>query len=379
MTSYSKKQISKIRIVVIGPLPPPLAGTSVSFKLFCEYMQLNPDLYHLDIINSAPKDVGQRSLLNTNNLFTASRIIRLLLFRVVKADKVLLFGSHQFLVSMMPICLALAKAMRKPFYVRPFGGSLDKYYQGLSPAVRRYFHWVIGHTDGFIVETKNLNNYFNPLFGDKIHYVPGYRQIHKKDKLTSPTPGKASVLKLVYVGHIREEKGIFDLLASLQLLACDASFAIECDFFGPVYQAIAERFDCDVANCQGVNYCGVLQPEDVVPTIEQYDVFVFPSYYQGEGHPGVLIEAMMSGLPIVATEHNAIPELISHRVNGLLVSRRSPSELAAAIRLLIEDTELLATLAEQSYKMSTQYSSEQVIPAILTAIGLDQNNNTTQV
>jgi len=369
---------SKQKLVVIGPLPPPFAGTSVSFSLFCEYLTLNPDKYHLEVINSAPKELGRRSLFNVDNLFTASRILGQLLLKAGKADKVLLFGNDQFLISIMPVCLCIAKVMRTPFHVRVFGGSLDAYYLGLSPALRRYFHWVIGHTDGLIFQTRALRHFFYKHFGEKIHYVPGYRLMQKGCDSVPSRRGDSTNMKFVYVGHIREEKGIFVLLESFRLLAAEKAAAVECDLFGPVYPEIKERFEKELANCPGVNYRGVLQPEDVVATIRRYDAFVFPSFYRGEGHPGVLIEAMMSGLPIVTTEHKAIPELISHRVNGLLVPPRDPSALAVAIRLLIDDSELLAKLAEQSYKMSSQYSSREVIPIILSTIGFDVNERTIQ-
>ena len=364
---------SKSRILVIGPLPPPYAGTSVSFKLFCEYLQSHPDSFDVDIINSAPKELGQRSLLNMDNLLTAGRILGALLVRIRRADQVLLFGSHQFLVSLMPLCLSIARIMRKPFYVRPFGGSLDTYYCGLKPLVRRYFRWAIGHTNGLIVETRELTNFFSRIFGDKVHHAPGYRLMNKRLSSVGSARLPKQVLELVYVGHIREEKGVFDLLESMRLLDGDSPGVIDCVFYGPIYTEAYERFTREIAECGNVSYGGILQPEKVVSTIKKFDVFVFPSYYKGEGHPGVLIEAMMSGLPIVTTRHNAMPELISHRSNGLLVTPRKPSELAETIRLLFNDPELLANLAEQSMQSSHQYSSVQVIPQILSAMGTPVN------
>ena len=368
----------KSRIVVIGPLPPPYAGTSVSFKLFYEYLLLHPDSFDVDIINSAPKEVGQRSLLNMDNLLTAGRILGALLVRIRRADQVILFGNDQFLVSLMPLCLGIARVMRKPFYVRVFGGSLNNYYLGLKAPVRRYFHWTISHTDGLIVQTRELTNFFTRTFGDRVHHVPGYRLMNERASFVRSARIPQQVLKLVYAGHIREEKGVFDLLESMRLLDGDSSSVIDCVFYGPIYPEATERFTREIAACGSVSYGGILQPEKVVSTISKFDVFVFPSYYKGEGHPGVLIEAMMSGLPIITTRHNAIPELISHRSNGLLVTPRKPSELAEAIRLLFNDAELLANLAEQSMQSSHQYSSVQVIPQILSAMGNPVNELTNQ-
>lgn len=67
---------------------------------------------------------------------------------------------------------------------------------------------------------------------------------------------------------------------------------------------------------------------------------VFPSTYEGFGNPA--LEAMARGCPVVATDAASIPEVVGEA--GILVSPKSPDELAAAIRRLLSDKELEATL-----------------------------------
>ena len=69
-----------------------------------------------------------------------------------------------------------------------------------------------------------------------------------------------------------------------------------------------------------VDYCGVLPPEKVLPTLSQYDVLLLPSFHPGEGYPGIVIEAFSLGLPVIATNWQAIPEIVQDGENGLLVS-----------------------------------------------------------
>lgn len=68
------------------------------------------------------------------------------------------------------------------------------------------------------------------------------------------------------------------------------------------------------------------------------DLFVLPSYYEGQGI--VFLEAMASGIPIVSTNISAIPETVRHGENGLLVKPGNTTELADAIIQLLEDEEL---------------------------------------
>jgi colanic acid/amylovoran biosynthesis glycosyltransferase len=64
-----------------------------------------------------------------------------------------------------------------------------------------------------------------------------------------------------------------------------------------------------------------------------------------EGIPVALMEAMASGVPVVATRLSGIPELVQDGVTGLLVEPGDPRGLAAALGRVLEDDSLAAELA----------------------------------
>lgn len=359
------------QLLVIGPLPPPVAGTSVSFKLFCDFLDKKSDKVSIKTLNSAPKKLGTSPLVSFNNLSTTSRILLGCLLQIRKSNKVLLFGSNQFLVSLMPICLLIAKLAGKPFYVRSFGGSFDSYYLNLSPLVRRYMRWVLKHVDGLIVQTKSKKDFFEEFMGNRVHLITGYREFVDVDASLANVGMPQHSLRLVYVGHIRKHKGVFDLLDSLKILNANHPLTVTCDFFGPIYDEDVDFFTQEVAKTNGAEYAGLLEPNRVIPSIASYDAFVFPTYYQGEGHPGVLIEAMMAGLPVITTNFKSISDLIEHGVNGLLVSPKDPQGLADTIDDLRNNNELFTTLKEQAMQSGRKYKSTELIPLLLKAIEVE--------
>jgi len=73
---------------------------------------------------------------------------------------------------------------------------------------------------------------------------------------------------------------------------------------------------------------------------ENADLFVFPSYYEHECFPLVVLEAMAAGLPVIATRHASMSEMVVEGKTGLLVEPRSVDELSAAIALLLHDPDL---------------------------------------
>lgn len=358
------------RLLAIGPLPPPIAGTSVSFQVFCNLVNNHPERLKLDIINSAPKHLGQYPLFTRSHFETAQRIVRQMIEKVRQIDQVLIFGQDQFFLSMASICLRVAKTAGKPCYLRSIGGSLDNYYMGLRPLLRRIFRTTLNQVDGLIIETELNHQYFTQMLGNKVHYVPAYRPVSDSEAAPTTMPPTGGPLRAAYVGHIREEKGVFLLLESLRALAAGGATPVSCDFFGPIYTSAAQRFPQELAQTPNAVYRGVLNPDQVVPTLRQYDVMVFPTHYAGEGHPGVVVEAMIAGIPVITTRFRSIPELIKHEVNGLLIAPRNGQQLSQAIQTLHQDRALRTTLGQNNWAARTQFSATAQVPRILQPLGI---------
>ena len=91
---------------------------------------------------------------------------------------------------------------------------------------------------------------------------------------------------------------------------------------------------------------GAVPPGAVPALLAEHDVLVFPTYHGGEGMPGVVVEAMQSGMPVVATRWRAIPELVEHGECGLLVEPRDARALGDAMRRIARDGALFERLSE---------------------------------
>jgi len=104
---------------------------------------------------------------------------------------------------------------------------------------------------------------------------------------------------------------------------------------------------------------------DVLDVLPALDVFALPSRY--EGLPTVIVEAMICGIPVVATAVNAVPDLVIPGVTGLLVPPRRPSQLAAAVRQLLDSPDTAARLAAVARARVADQYGEPSLRAALTA------------
>lgn len=360
------------RLLAVGPLPPPFSGTTVSFQIFCNVVNRHQAQLQIEVVNSAPKHLGQYPLFTRAHFETAQRIVRQFIEKIRHVDQVLIFGQDQFFFSVAAVCLNIAKVAGKPCYFRSIGGSLDNYYMGLRPILRNFFHSTLKRVDGLILETELNQQFFTQLIGSKVHYVPGYRPfceagMNERSQREKMPTGR---LRTAFVSHIREEKGIFVLLESLRNLARDSNESFECDFFGPIYGAASQRFQQELVQTPNATYKGLLDPEDVVPTLRNYDVLILPTHYSGEGHPGVVIEAMMAGIPVVTTRHRSIPEIIHDGENGLLIEPHNVRQLEEALQNLATNRPLLTTMGENNWLLRTQFSAACQVPRILHPLGI---------
>ena len=104
-------------------------------------------------------------------------------------------------------------------------------------------------------------------------------------------------------------------------------------------------------------YGGTLAPDDVVDTLAEQDLLLFPSYWVSEGYPGVVVEAFQMGIRWWRPRWNDIPELVEDGYNGLLVEPRSATALRAAVERLRDDPHLYQRLCQGARRTGERFRS----------------------
>ena len=146
-------------------------------------------------------------------------------------------------------------------------------------------------------------------------------------------------VNICYLGSIVPYKGIHVLIqAAKRLQDLPIEVRIHGEVLYPPYMdKLRELGDTII-------YAGPYHPDQLTKVLSQADILVLPSLAP-ETFSFVIREAALAGVPVVASRIGAIPEVIEHGQNGLLVSPGSVDELAAALRQLVLDPALRARLA----------------------------------
>ena len=104
-----------------------------------------------------------------------------------------------------------------------------------------------------------------------------------------------------------------------------------------------------------IKFCGI--QSNIYPYLNKADCFILPSFY--EGMPVTLVEAMGTGLPIIASRVGGIPDMIKDKYSGLLIEPNS-NDLANAMKLMMDNKELRVCLGMNALKDSERFSSIQM-------------------
>jgi L-malate glycosyltransferase len=157
-------------------------------------------------------------------------------------------------------------------------------------------------------------------------------------------PG-ASGARWVSVGRLAPNKAIELAVMALLVVRAHDDPAATLQVVGrsvvPSYTAALRRFVDDMGLHDAVDFSGALSDAGLAAAVAGADVFVLTSGHEGFGVP--VMEAMMLGVPVIANEAGALPEVVGD--GGLLVDANNPYAVADAVSRLLGDAELRATLA----------------------------------
>ncbi len=186
-----------------------------------------------------------------------------------------------------------------------------------------------------------MMRYCDPEHWRRLHVVRCGVEVAEFQSAARSCARSSGVIRVLSVSRLVPAKGHSVLLEAIRDLNVDgreARLTIAGD--GPDMDrlvAIAARFG--IRKCRFSRNCG---QADIRRLYAESDVFCLASF--AEGIPVVLIEAMASGCPVIATQVMGIPELVEHDQTGLLVSPGDVSGLASAIARVADEPGLVGRL-----------------------------------
>lgn len=323
-------------ILVVGTLPPPIGGTTVSLQFFVETLRT------IEGIDVRVVNTGGIRKAGPKGAFRALDIAKEMLTAAASSDIVTLHISPTALATLGVVAVMAARLLRRPLVVHLYGGT------GLADqdgAVKLLLKWVLRQADAYLAETKELVRLAATDGIPDAMYFPNVRPLSKKWRPYDGRPCR----RFVFISHIKPSKGVLDIIAAAERF--DESVAV--DIFGTFHDGLSESI---FAGLKRVHYGGVVNPENLSDVLCNYDAVLLPTYHAGEGYPGIILDAYNVGLPVIVTRWRALPEIVDDS-SGLLVEPKDPDGLFAAMNTLVKDQHLYARLCAGAVQKRDEFSN----------------------
>jgi glycosyltransferase involved in cell wall biosynthesis len=232
--------------------------------------------------------------------------------------------------------------------------------------LNRFSEFFLRQAHGILVISKEWLNLKDRFGNVPMRYVPN--GIHLAPYLALPRSIQVDTfepLRILYLGHLGVLKGTIDIIEAARLLN-HGKFIIQLvgePFNAEVLISIKEQI-CRYGLDNVINISPPEFGEEKLARFANADVFILPSH--SEGMPISIIESMAAGLPVIATTVGGIPEMVAHQQTGLLVSPKNPGELADAIHVLIESSEVRQTMGILARNVArSKYDIEHIVPLLM--------------
>ncbi|WP_180539852.1 glycosyltransferase family 4 protein [Nevskia soli] len=152
----------------------------------------------------------------------------------------------------------------------------------------------------------------------------------------------------LFAGRLSPEKGIEILLAAWRESPDLPLLKIAGD--GPLRAAVLDQ----IGSIKNAEYLGRIPHAEVLAAMKSSKALIQPSTWY-EMFPVNVVEAFACGLPVIASDAGALPEIVSNRTNGLLFQSGNSKDLGRKVRLLASDSGLCCTLRKHARQAFERY------------------------
>ena len=309
-------------------------------------------------------------------IMTFALLATLRLRHLIKRERIDLVHTH----SQFPgAAILLAKRLFR--WKMPLIHTIHNSYLLMEPnKTNRFKHvvelFVLKKADHVIVETETGCKQLTQKFGidsNKITIIPEGLDVESFSvNGNGKQAGESSKKTVLYVSRVCPRKNQMGVIKAMPKILAEYP-ETEFKFVGPIedkaYFKSLQGFIFSRKLSQQVGFAGELSGESLYKEYRDATIFVFPTLYETQGV--VLLEAMVAGLPVIASKIGPIEDVVKlEEGSAILIDPNNPDEIADAITRVLEDESLRKELSAKGRKLvSERFRWEQIAEKILKVYG----------
>lgn len=335
--------MTRDRLIVIGPVPPPLHGVTISTSLVLANRPLSErfQVVHLDTSDHRTREnVGRWELRNiVLGVRDALRLATLLSRRRGVVYLPVSQSAPGFLRDSVFIQLARVARWKTAVHLR--GGEFKRFYRRSGAPMRWWIRLTMRGITSAAVMGSSLRGEFEGLVPrERISVVPnGTPDLQPGSAARDPE-------RVLFLSNLRRRKGVVESVeAALEVLKQRPTARF---FFAGAWEEprLEDQLRTKTrAMGDAITFTGPVDGERKRELLLTSSILLFPPT-EPEGHPRVLLEALSAALPVVTTGRGAIVDTISDGESGFVLPDAEPRQLADRTLRLLSDPSLRARMSQ---------------------------------
>jgi glycosyltransferase involved in cell wall biosynthesis len=375
MLFHSGLEMMRIRVLIVGPLPPTVGGITTCIMNILR-SDLKRDHFLIPFTTSRPTEdlnmevydytilfkVGLKHLVKSA-LATIYHLMQFPIVLIVQNPKLIHIHTTDYLPFWeSSIYVFIAKMFFKKTILHIHATTFDKFYKDsnvvLSFLIRKTLHMA----DKIIVLSPRWKNFFTKLIPErKLVIIPNGVSVSVFNNQLKRKAFSSDDIQVLFIGGKESKrKGVYDILKAIPIVVKKHTKNILFLFVGRTDVNKLRNFCEKKGISNHVKILGYIENDSMMEIMATADIYVLPSY--AEGLPIAMLEAMAAGLPVVSTPVGSIPEVIEEGVNGFLVKPGDHNALAARIIELTRNERLRKRMGINNMeKIRKEYSMKKVM------------------
>jgi phosphatidyl-myo-inositol alpha-mannosyltransferase len=283
--------------------------------------------------------------------------------RILDKERFDIIHYHEPLMPALPLTVLRASKTCNVGTFHAYAKSSYAYYYG-QRWVRRYHRKL----HGLVAVSNPARDFVGRYFRGQYSVVPNGVDLDRFGAHVSPLPdlrdGKVNIL---FLGRLEQRKGLGVLLRAYAQVK-ERMPELRLIIVGPAQDRARRRYEdfVEAQNIKDVVFAGFVSDEEKPRYFASADIYCAPNTGK-ESFGIVLLEAMATGLPVVASDIPGFAQVISSGREGILVRRDDPLSLASALSLLAGDSQLRARLGRDGLRRAQAFSWDRVVDQLVVA------------
>ena len=256
---------------------------------------------------------------------------------------------------LIKIVKRLFPSIRLNYFV--IGGILPNFISQLEMKQRECYSIV----KWFMVESQEMKRKMELLGYKNVIHIPNFKKIAYIPEKSTET---SVPFRFVFLSRIIPEKGcdlIMEATRRINKEIGEDKFLVH--FYGKIDDSYESQFLKTINEIPNAEYKGFLNLADVsnYDVLASYYAMLFPTFWKGEGFPGILIDAMIAGTPVIASEWGYNTEIIENGTTGIIIKSKNVDELANAMNSFICNHSKVAEMTRHCRIQAMEYDTAKVL------------------